>query len=116
MIILLSSWTIVYDTIYACQDREDDVHAGVKSTALRFGEYLREILSLFAIAFIACLSCAGIANKQGTCYFAISVGGAALHIAWQLYTVDFRDKADCKRKFKVRDTCPMINGWKLIQI
>ena len=35
------SWTIVYDTIYACQDREDDVHAGVKSTALLFGSYVR---------------------------------------------------------------------------
>ena len=30
-------WTIGYDTIYALQDIEDDLIAGVKSTALRFG-------------------------------------------------------------------------------
>ncbi|CAD6992812.1 unnamed protein product [Ceratitis capitata] len=31
-------WTIVYDTIYAHQDKFDDIQIGVKSTALRFGE------------------------------------------------------------------------------
>lgn len=30
-------WTIIYDTIYAHQDRVDDLIVGVKSTALRFG-------------------------------------------------------------------------------
>jgi 4-hydroxybenzoate polyprenyltransferase len=31
-------WTLGYDTIYAHQDREDDLLAGIKSTALKFGE------------------------------------------------------------------------------
>ena len=31
-------WTLGYDTIYAHQDKEDDMLAGIKSTALRFGE------------------------------------------------------------------------------
>lgn len=31
-------WTMVYDTLYAHQDKADDVAAGVKSTALRFGD------------------------------------------------------------------------------
>ena len=30
-------WTVGYDTIYACQDMEDDAMVGIKSTALRFG-------------------------------------------------------------------------------
>lgn len=30
-------WTVGYDTIYACQDMEDDAIVGIKSTALRFG-------------------------------------------------------------------------------
>jgi len=29
------SWTMIYDTIYAHQDRADDIIAGVKSTAVR---------------------------------------------------------------------------------
>lgn len=34
-------WTIAYDTIYACQDMEDDAMIGVKSTALRFGKRIK---------------------------------------------------------------------------
>ena len=43
-------WTLVYDTIYAHQDKTDDVTAGVKSTALLFGEQTRPWLSGFAFA------------------------------------------------------------------
>src|SRR6202012_3837998 len=32
------AWVIGYDTIYAHQDREDDLLIGIKSTALLFGE------------------------------------------------------------------------------
>ena len=35
------SWVIGYDTIYAHQDREDDLLIGIKSTALLFGENTR---------------------------------------------------------------------------
>ena len=31
------AWTLVYDTIYAHQDKRDDAAIGVKSTALLFG-------------------------------------------------------------------------------
>jgi 4-hydroxybenzoate polyprenyltransferase len=98
----MSSWTIIYDTIYACQDREDDAKAGLKSTAVLFGSHVRVILSFFAMAFIICLIAAGIANRQGLWYFLLSVGGAALHLMWQLYSVTFEDEKDCWKKFLVR--------------
>ena len=34
-------WTVGYDTIYACQDIEDDAIIGVKSTARRFGKRVK---------------------------------------------------------------------------
>ncbi len=34
-------WTVGYDTIYACQDIEDDAMVGIKSTARKFGGRLR---------------------------------------------------------------------------
>ncbi|CAD6886626.1 unnamed protein product [Tilletia laevis] len=49
-------WTIVYDTIYAHQDKRDDVKAGVKSTALLFKGRTKAILSLFSIGFIAAVA------------------------------------------------------------
>ncbi|KAG6817197.1 Para-hydroxybenzoate--polyprenyltransferase, mitochondrial precursor (PHB:polyprenyltransferase) [Tephrocybe sp. NHM501043] len=38
-------WTLVYDSIYAHQDKLDDVHAGIRSTALLFGNHSRSILT-----------------------------------------------------------------------
>ncbi|KAI0946644.1 hypothetical protein AcW1_010058 [Taiwanofungus camphoratus] len=95
-------WTIVYDTIYACQDKQDDVKAGIKSTALLFGNYVRPILSLFATQVVVCFAYAGHANGQGPMFFVISVMGTAAHFAWQLFTVNIDDVTDCWRKFKVR--------------
>jgi len=93
------SWTILYDTIYACQDRKDDVKAGVNSTAVLFGSRVKEITSAFAGLFVACLYYAGIYNQQGLPYFLISVGGASLHCSWQLITLNPDDEKDCLNKF-----------------
>ena len=40
-------WTLGYDTIYAHQDREDDAHVGIKSTALLFGSDSRRWVGCF---------------------------------------------------------------------
>jgi len=97
----LICWTIVYDTIYSCQDRKDDVKAGVKSTGVLFGGWVREILMLFAGGFVSALVAAGILNNQGPAYFALSCGGTTLHLLWQLSTWDVNDPKDCGAKFKV---------------
>jgi 4-hydroxybenzoate polyprenyltransferase len=43
-------WTLGYDTIYAHQDREDDHMAGIKSTALLFGERSKKWVGIFYAA------------------------------------------------------------------
>lgn len=45
-------WTTVYDTFYAMADREDDLLAGVKSTAVLFGDDDLKILAILQIAFL----------------------------------------------------------------
>lgn len=47
-------WTIGYDTIYACQDIEDDMKIGVKSTARRFGEKLKIGIGVCYIILVLC--------------------------------------------------------------
>ncbi len=39
-------WTLGYDTIYAYQDREDDIKVGIKSTAVYFGKNGRLFVGL----------------------------------------------------------------------
>lgn len=42
-------WILVYDTIYAMVDRDDDLKIGVKSTAILFGKYDRIIIALLQL-------------------------------------------------------------------
>lgn len=66
-------WTLVYDTIYAHQDKEDDLKVGVKSTALRFGSLTKNWISGFGTACIGSLALSGYNAELGqhghTIYF-----------------------------------------------
>ncbi|KAF9395459.1 Para-hydroxybenzoate--polyprenyltransferase, mitochondrial precursor (PHB:polyprenyltransferase) [Podila verticillata] len=92
-------WTLVYDTIYAHQDKKDDIKIGVKSTALRFGEKTPTYLAAFSTGMVSMLALSGYMNDQGPLFYALSVGGAAAHLAWQLRTVNYDNPADCWSKF-----------------
>jgi len=53
------AWTLHYDTIYAHQDKKDDIRVGVKSTALTFGERTKKYLIAFSTFFISAAALAG---------------------------------------------------------
>jgi 4-hydroxybenzoate polyprenyltransferase len=72
--------------------------------ALRFPDNSRTVISTLSAAFVSCLAITGASAGLGPAYYAISVGGAAAHLAWQCATVDFDSRADCWAKFKS-------NGW-----
>jgi len=93
------AWTMWYDTIYACQDKRDDVKAGVKSTAILFGAYIKPILAAFASALVISLWVAGQMNNMGIYYKAISVGGGALYLAIDMLTVDLDSPESCWASF-----------------
>lgn len=92
-------WTLGYDTIYAHQDKEDDVLIGVKSTALKLGAASRPFLFLFYAAAAALMGLAGWLDGLGPWFYA-GLGLGAVQLAWQAWRVDTDDAADCLRKFK----------------
>ncbi|KAF8153319.1 UbiA prenyltransferase family [Crassisporium funariophilum] len=92
-------WTMLYDTIYACQDIEDDVKMGVRSTAILFGTWIRPLLVGCGLTFVAMLAMAGYLNSQGPAYFVLSVGGTATHFVWQYMTVDLNIPSSCWKNF-----------------
>ena len=53
MILYIASvfWVIGYDTIYALQDKQDDMLLGLKSSALALGDWVKPALALFYSAF-----------------------------------------------------------------
>ena len=93
------SWTLIYDTIYAHQDKHDDVKLGLKSTALRFGDDTKLWLSGFAVMQVSGLAMAGAVADMGTTFYGVSVLGTAAHLAWQISTVDLNNSKDCMSKF-----------------
>lgn len=91
-------WTLIYDTIYAHQDKEDDVKVGVRSTALRFQEQTKPWLSGFAVAMISGLVMTGINAGQTLPYYAV-LSTVAIHLTHQIYTLDINKPEDCWKKF-----------------
>ena len=97
-------WTLGYDTIYAHQDKEDDILIGVKSSALKLGGATRYWLYMFyTIAFVLILL-AGLLAGLGI-PFALALIVAGLHLVWQVYTIDVDRPLLCLKIFKSnRDT------------
>ncbi len=93
------AWTLGYDTIYAHQDKEDDVRIGVKSSALALGAATRPWLFAFYAVALALFLAAGMLAGTGWIY-AAGVAVAALLLLHQVATVDIDDPADCLRHFR----------------
>jgi len=91
-------WTLVYDSIYAHQDKLDDVNAGIRSTALLFGTHTRPILSGLSLTSLSLISYAGYLNAQGF-FFYSGVGLATLQLARVLYRTDFDGRPSCWKGF-----------------
>ena len=92
-------WVIGYDTIYAHQDRDDDLLIGIKSTALLFGERTPTMLATFYAGAIVLIAAAGFMAGGGI-IFTIGIIGFAAHLAWQVSRLDIDDPAHCLAQFK----------------
>jgi 4-hydroxybenzoate polyprenyltransferase len=92
-------WTLGYDTIYAHQDREDDLIAGIKSTALKFGDQsLLWVGVCYAFSFallLAAVYSGGVDFSRSAPIFA-----AALHLIWQLRLWRVESPQSALRVFK----------------
>ncbi|XP_058523092.1 4-hydroxybenzoate polyprenyltransferase, mitochondrial isoform X2 [Ochotona princeps] len=100
-------WTLIYDTIYAHQDKRDDALLGLKSTALRFRENTKQWLGGFGVAMLGALSLAGMSCHQTAPYYAAVVAVGA-HLAHQIHTLDIHRPEDCWDKFTSNRTVGLI--------
>jgi 4-hydroxybenzoate polyprenyltransferase len=93
------AWTMVYDTIYAHQDKEDDALIGVRSTALKFAGRTKWWLALFALVMLGFLALTIFLGGLGRIAW-LAVAGVAIHLFWQIAIVDIDNPADCLMKFR----------------
>lgn len=91
-------WATGYDTWYAMVDRQDDLRAGAKSTAILFGSADLIAQAVIYSGFVLSLWLLGQRLQLATPYF-LGVTAATALIAWQFRIARTRARDDCFRAF-----------------
>jgi len=91
-------WSVIYDTLYAMVDREDDISIGLKSTAILFADLDRVIIGIIQVTLFGVLVLIGTRLELGAAYYLGLTGAAALS-AYQQYLIRDRDRAACFQAF-----------------
>ena len=98
MYLAVMLWALVYDTMYAMVDKDDDLKIGVKSTAILFADKEREIMAVLQLIILALLFWVGQMAGLGFFYYLSLLGAAGLFI-YQQKLIFHRKKADCFKAF-----------------
>jgi 4-hydroxybenzoate polyprenyltransferase len=91
-------WTVVYDTLYAIVDREDDLLIGVKSTAVLFGKADKVIVASLQLIVIILLLYLGMLLSYTYLYY-MGIFIAALLAIYQQWLIKDREPAKCFQAF-----------------
>ncbi len=91
-------WALVYDTMYAMVDKDDDLKIGVKSTAILFGVYDRQIMAVLQVIIIGLLVVVGLMQALTWPYYAGVIVATGLCI-YQQKLIFHREKALCFKAF-----------------
>ncbi|MBV1899117.1 MAG: 4-hydroxybenzoate polyprenyltransferase [Cycloclasticus pugetii] len=91
-------WAVIYDTMYAMVDRDDDLKIGVKSTAILFGDLDKVLIGFFQLLFFIALIMIGQKADLGSLYFT-AVFIAFLLSIYHQYLIKDRDRSKCMAAF-----------------
>ncbi|MCK5889546.1 MAG: 4-hydroxybenzoate octaprenyltransferase [Methylococcales bacterium] len=98
MYLAVMLWALVYDTMYAMVDKDDDLKIGVKSTAILFGDKDREIMAGLQLIIIGLLIYIGALQQLHWPYYS----GVAVAFGLSVYQQKLifnREKALCFKAF-----------------
>jgi len=91
-------WSVIYDTLYAMVDREDDIAVGIKSTAILFGRFDILITGILMALMIVMLTALGLWLGLNWPWFAALLVSVIL-FGRQLVIIRHRDGDSCFRAF-----------------
>ncbi len=92
-------WSVIYDTEYAMVDRDDDLKAGAKSTAILFGDADLPILAILMATFELAMLFVGQRAQLGWPYWLALAASVAL-FGYQLWRIRGRDRDACLAAFR----------------
>lgn len=91
-------WGVTYDTIYAHQDKLFDINAGIKSTALAWGDRTKPILNGLSVLQAGFYGVAGFMNGMGPGFYLCGLWGFA-RLFNQIKKVDLDNPTSCWNTF-----------------
>ncbi len=91
-------WAVAYDTMYAMADRADDLKAGIRSTAILFGQADVFVVAILQGLFLFALLLAGEVAGLGM-WYRLSLLVSALFMLYQYALIRRRNPDDCMRAF-----------------
>ena len=92
-------WTIGYDTIYAHQDKDDDLLLNLKSSAIKLGENTKyAILIFYSIFFI--IFAIILLNLSNSLIIHIAILSLLVHLVSQIIYLDIDNGERCLKIFK----------------
>jgi 4-hydroxybenzoate polyprenyltransferase len=91
-------WPLIYDTMYAMLDREDDLKAGVKSTAILWGRHESRVIAFLQLVFIGLMFYVGVLFKLKPLYN-LSLLITMLLFTYQQALIKSQDPQKCFRAF-----------------
>jgi 4-hydroxybenzoate polyprenyltransferase len=92
-------WTIGFDTIYALQDKKDDLKIGVNSSAITLGKNVKKFTMQLYTCSIGMLMVFGINTNMNIIYYLFILSGFYL-LYWQCEELDEENPTDIMTKFK----------------
>ena len=98
ILVINVTWSVIYDTLYAMVDREDDISIGLKSTAIYFGRSDLLILRILKTVMILLLLWLGLILGLSWPWF-VGVFAAAVLFVLQQVWVRERGRDACFRAF-----------------
>ena len=87
--------TMMVDMIYAHQDLQDDIKAGVFAMAVGYKDYPKLILLLLGFLQTGLLACSGLLGDLSVEYLAITCASIAVLILWMIWRVDLKSSQQC---------------------
>lgn len=93
------AWTVIYDTIYAFQDREFDKRLKLRSSAIQMENAPKTYLSGLCAASVGCFALGGMQAGFGPAYFT-GLSMVAAHYAWQISRLDIENRDRCWELFQ----------------
>jgi len=91
-------WAIAYDTLYAVTDKNDDLKIGIRSSAIWFGDFVKEAIVLSYTCMMVCLVWIGLLEHFSWVFY-VFIGLSLIFIGFLYHQIKTMDPVACFAAF-----------------